>query len=149
MDKKYRKSLSTFTRNEVRILIAIRTGHGQLNHYRYTLFNKGSTALCTCQKGPQTTRHHLTKCTIPTIIRQRRKMVKLGKQTHTQYIQSLSPSDYDTYLQHNHPLDYTQPLTFTDPPFYYDSSTSQILQRAIIALYRNAVQCYNIKIKDR
>jgi len=138
--KKYRKSMRFLSRNEYRMLLAMRTGHGQLNYYRHQLLSIAPSPLCPCQHGAQTMKHHMTRCTLPDIVRYRAFMRRSCRTAIQNYVDSLSERKYHLYLRQKQQIDFNHLYTYTDPPTYLPPSVMRVLQRSAVQLYRLAVK---------
>ena len=131
----YRKTLSTLSRYTVRILIAIRTGHDQLNYYRHGRISKTIDPHCPCGKGIQTTRHFLTSCCLPAVTAKRRILFRNARELHSYWKQSLSPDQYQEFKKAPFVLDLTQPRTYTDPPRTYPLTLIKQMQVMLVRFY--------------
>jgi len=136
---RYRKSLRGLSRQDVRILIALRTGHDYLNYYRYSRLRTASTPLCPCGVGSQTIQHILRTCTNPAIQRLRSQVMHTARTLKHQWLRSLSPDELAKYHNNPHTSRYSRVYTYTDPPSAYPQHVQRSYQRLIISLYKVAL----------
>ena len=84
---RFKKEMKHVSRNTTRILVGLRSGHNQLNHYRHMRLRIPNTnqGLCrACGQEQETMQHVLQRCTDPRVQEQVQQMAAHAKTLYTQ-----------------------------------------------------------------
>ena len=140
-NKYHYRELSQFTRNEIRLLLRMRTGHNELRHYMSKLFPHHIDPICHCG----THRHHLIglmeHCQLPAIQQARSHLISTAFDILRQdkELKDAKSTD-DAPKKHYHslfnsldPTDYLYPKGF-------EQETAILLKKAIIRFYKSSLK---------
>ena len=140
--RNYRKTLEHFERREIRILIAIRTGHDYYNFYRSQM-RMTTESNCPCGHQQQTFKHILTKCTIQTITKTRNVIIQKYKEIYEHWKKNSPKQIKRKYQMANGQLptiQYKQPRVYTDPPKFLPIQKQRTIQKLIVKLFKEGLK---------
>ena len=136
---KYREDMSYLSRDSIRILLAIRTGHDHLRYHLHHMYGckAAQSPTCPCNEGDHTMTHLLRDCRLAPVRRRCHRMRRRYLKWHFEYLRTLQPGTktYNYFDDLTVALDFSNVLTFTDPPNYPRYIRTSILQ-LIVELYR-------------
>ena len=165
---RYFKEATTLTRDDIRLLIASRTGHDRLQYYLHHCLKKPLSPFCPCTDHghnianagqllhPQTrqplygrTLHHLlSTCTDAHTTHYRKRIQSLYSQWHKEWYRNLSTEDKLRYNRLWSKLDLTQPYNWTDPPLCYPPSLRLKIMKTHLHFFRRIVGYYHYRYTD-
>ena len=140
----YRNDMKCLTRDSIRILIALRTGH---DHLRYYQCYRGAKSItnpnCDCGKS-HTIAHLLRNCPLAQMNYSRAKLRRDYLRMIHEYLFTLTTHSSDHKFVHEHldKFQFTNVLTYTDPPTRFPQSLRIQIMGLIIAYYRKIVGYY-------
>ena len=137
-NKYHYKELSSFSRDEIRILIALRTGHDHLRHYMSKM-HKHIDPRCSCGGHPHELQSILRNCTLPTTVKYRNELVHaVGEALQQEALIRSSAGQQQSAPLPAAVFDYYDPLEYLYPKGV-SAQTACILKRLIIRFYRQLV----------
>ena len=126
--------LSRFSRDEIRILLALRTGHNHFKHY-ISLLNPRVQARCECGRSYHHLEHVMRDCADARVIELRQLMIREGMKLMLSDHQSQQAKDKELSLPCVDPRD---PLMYLFP-LSVESTTADGLKKLIINFYRSCM----------
>ena len=110
---KIRKTeMQWYSRDQMRLLIGIRSGHIKLNEYMCNRLNRTNSPVCRYCYLNETVNHILKDCKEPLRVQQRNKMIQVVKDLHEQRYQELWEQNGDQILWNLEDIDYQKLSTY-------------------------------------
>ena len=138
--KLFRKELRYLTRDAARILMALRTGHGQLKEYLFFL-KRVPSSRCECERHEkQNFVHFITVCRLRKSINFRKEIKKRYLKIHEKWKKTVKEDDENyQYIEAIADYTYTNPLYLLDPPHFYSMEARIEILKLSINFYRSYV----------
>ena len=165
---RYFKESTQLRRDDVRLLIASRTGHDHLPYYLHECLNRPLSPFCECTDRPDNIRtaadllqpqtratlykwtlHHLLSTCMDDQTRYFRRYIRHQYKTlHMQWYKALDSNDK---LKHKYlwsRLDLTQSFNWTDPPLCYPTKMRIQIMKIHLHFFRRIIGYYHYRYTD-
>jgi len=104
--RKFKKELSMYSRDQIRLLIGIRSGHLKLNEYMCNRLNRTNSPNCRYCNKIENMQHLLLDCKQPDRVEQKRHLIQVSQELYEQRYQELIEEYELVPLWKPHDIDY-------------------------------------------
>ena len=127
---KYKKEMGIYSRDQIRILIGIRSGHLKLNYYLHTRLKRITSSWCKFCSQKEDLEHLMRDCREPERVEKRNELVALSTELHAEQHQEDSANQSKPRWILNS-IDHQDPYTYLFKCRLQNGRKPKVIQKLI------------------